>query len=73
MKEKIQQLADSCWTEDVHVGYEGTTSFERFDYEKFAELIAKECANICDSYAMPDGTSTVAVLLSNAIRRRFDI
>jgi len=39
--------------------------------EKFAQLIAQDCASVCDLYAMPDGTSETAVILSLAIRHRY--
>ena len=39
--------------------------------EKFAQLIAQDCAGVCDLYAMPDGTSETAVILSLAIRHRY--
>lgn len=68
MKEKIQELADTCWTEGIHVTPTSTSSFDSFDYEKFAQLIAKECARICDSHDSVD-----SVLIGNIIRRKFDI
>lgn len=66
MKERIQQLADQCWTEDFHLSPNGPENLNKFDYEKFAKLIAKECARICDGYDSVD-----AVLISNLIRRKF--
>jgi hypothetical protein len=44
MNERIQKLADQCRTE-YHNGYGGFT--EKFDEEKFAELIVRECAVMC--------------------------
>jgi hypothetical protein len=41
--------------------------------EKFAELIVKECAKVCDLYAMPDGTSETAIILAYAIRKKFGV
>lgn len=43
------------------------------DLERFAELIVRECAGICDSYGMPDGTSQTATILSMAIKNRFGV
>ena len=40
---------------------------------KFAELIVLECTDICDGYGMPDGTSPVAAILSEAIKRKFGV
>lgn len=37
MNERIKELAEQCWRNDY--GY--------FDKEKFAELIVKECIDIC--------------------------
>ena len=42
-------------------------------YEKFAELIVLECADICEAYGMPDGTSPVSELLSKVIKRKFGV
>jgi len=41
--------------------------------EEFAKLIVKECAGVCDLYAMPDGTSETAMILSAAIKRKFGV
>jgi hypothetical protein len=42
-------------------------------FKKFAELIVKECIDICDAYGMPDGTSQTAMILSAAIKRKFGV
>ena len=41
--------------------------------EKFAELIVQQCADVCDLYGMPDGTSETAIILSAAIKRKFGV
>ena len=41
--------------------------------EEFAQLIVRECAGVCDLYAMPDGTSETAMILSAAIKRKFGV
>ena len=41
--------------------------------EKFAELIVRECAEICGAYGMPDGTSQTAMVLSRAIKKHFGV
>ena len=48
MNKRIKELAEQCRTEyrNGHGGY-----IEQFDEEKFAELIVRECANICFSEA----------------------
>jgi hypothetical protein len=44
MNERIKQFADQCWSHRVNgVLIDGHL---HFDYEKFAELIVKECAEI---------------------------
>ena len=48
MNERIQKLAEQCRTE-YRNGFGGY--IEQIDEEKFAELIVKECANICFSEA----------------------
>ena len=48
-------------------------TFTRTELEQFAEAIVRECAGVCDDYAMPDGTSTTAQILSIVIKRRFGI
>ena len=39
----------------------------------FAELIVLECAEICEEYGMPDGTSPVAAILSESIKNKFGV
>jgi hypothetical protein len=48
-------------------------TFTRTELAEFAERIVRECAAVCDEYAMPDGTSITAQILSIAIKRRFGI
>jgi hypothetical protein len=48
-------------------------TFTRTELAEYAERIVRECAAVCDSYAMPDGTSITAQILSIAIKRRFGI
>jgi hypothetical protein len=44
-----------------------------FDWREFGDLIVRECAALCDLYAMPDGTSETAIILASAIRRKFGV
>ena len=72
MNERIQELKKQAST------YASTKSKEAEEWrwiyeEKFAELIVRECAGICDAYGMPDGTSIAAMILSDAIKRRFGV
>jgi len=39
MNERIREFAEQCV---------GSRPYNTFDYEKFAELIVRECANQCD-------------------------
>lgn len=44
MNPRIKQLADQCWSHRVNgILIDGHL---HFDYEKFAELIVRECADI---------------------------
>ena len=44
MNPRIKQLADQCWSHRVNgILIDGHL---HFDYEKFAELIIRECADI---------------------------
>ena len=47
MNKRIRELADQCRTE-YHDGCGGF--IEQFDEEKFAELIVKECARLCNDF-----------------------
>ncbi len=76
MNERIRELA-----EQSGFGF-GSYEFENeydmacgsvSDLKKFAELIVRECAALCDLYAMPDGTSETAIILASAIRRKFGV
>ena len=46
MNERIKELAEQC-TEVDSVGIDETFHY-RYDLEKFAELIVRECMTICD-------------------------
>jgi hypothetical protein len=72
MNERIRKLLNEATS-----GLEPDLSEQRTvtlnEMEKFAELIVKECAKVCDLYAMPDGTSETAIILAYAIRRKFGV
>jgi len=45
MNKKIEEMAKQCWSYTINgVLIDGHL---HFDYEKFAELIVRECAEIC--------------------------
>jgi hypothetical protein len=74
MNERIKELAEQCKeyvNESSFITY-GPIWWEFYN-EKFAELIVRECADVCDLYAMPDGTSETAIMLSAAIKRKFGV
>ena len=64
MNQRLQELARQA-------GFYANPDVEKF--EKFAELIVRECAEICDAYGMPDGTSPTAMILSRAIKNKFGV
>ena len=70
MNERIKEFA-----EQARLSYVMTPDkpYIMEDLEKFAELIVKECAGICDLYGMPDGTSTTAMILSLSIKQHFGV
>jgi hypothetical protein len=47
MNERIQELYKQCY-ETGPIGRDGWPEYSRLNEQKFAELIVKECANICD-------------------------
>lgn len=80
MNERIQELfklirkskhTSNLMSNPPQVRYSYTIDEE--DIEKFAKLIVQECADVCDAYGMPDGTSPTAQILSAAIKRKFKI
>jgi hypothetical protein len=72
MNERIKELAEQAGYK--HPDAVGTCEdYAYFDHEKFAELIVLECTDICEGYGMPDGTSPVAAILSDAIKRKFGV
>ena len=47
MNERIKELERQA-TETVKCGLNGTSTAESFNRKKFAELIVRECAGLCD-------------------------
>ena len=57
MNEKIKELAEQATVYKEGI-VEGKHDIEVFDKEKFAELIARKCANICEDLSFsPEGPS----------------
>jgi len=76
MNKRIQLLAveaDFMLCEDGHFYSEGQSQKITDQLQKFAQLIVRECADVCDLYGMPDGTSETAIILSAAIKRKFGV
>lgn len=59
MNERIKELYELSFITDdyVNVGINGVELGIRFDPEKFAELIVKECIQIKDELSQFDGTT----------------
>jgi hypothetical protein len=61
MNERIKELADQC---QIKGGYnsDGALVEVGFDYEKFAQLIIRECAEVAEDY---DGAHYVGTEIKN--------
>jgi hypothetical protein len=70
MNQRIRELIEQNFiiTTDGKIGH-----VNNYMAEKFAESIVRECAAVCDLYAMPDGTSQTAMILSAAIKSKFGV
>jgi len=75
MNERIRELARQAdaWAREIVTDLREIPIYNKIRDEKFAELIVEECAEVCDLYAMPDGTSETAIILAYAIRRKFGV
>ncbi len=71
MNERIKELAEqaTCFKEGL---IEGKYDIEVFDKEKFAELIVKECAGVCEDYR---GTEwgKAAECIGDSIKEHFGV
>jgi hypothetical protein len=67
MNRRLKELAEQAGYPD-HMTYGQDLVLERF-----AQSIVRECAEVCDLYGMPDGTSQTAMILSAAIKRKFGV
>ena len=77
MNERIKELAEQCGFRPQPSIYDRNQSF---DIEKFAELIVKECARLCehesndDEYDQYDmGQSVKAESIKTAIKEHFGV
>ena len=72
MNERIEELADEATTyiEPTATSGEGWI----FDKEKFAELIVRECAQVCNNIdAEYEGEDVLATWCATAIKQHFGV
>ena len=66
MNERLRELAEQA-TEIVKCGLNGTSTAESFNRKKFAELIVRECAQVCrdqpNYYALKKDRDNCAVAI----------
>jgi hypothetical protein len=68
MNNNIKKLADQCWKV---VGDWSDGGSHVFDYEKFAELIIRECLQLCDNNI--DDIVSGAICTRNDIKEHFGV
>jgi len=78
MNERIQELAEQATSIVEMVGPQGyTSSYAKFDREKFAELIVRECVATMykhgEIYAHPSAGFYQAKIFSKAIMEHFGV
>ena len=66
MNERIKELAKQCY-ETGPIGKDGWPEYSRFNEQKFAELIVRECIDIADEY---DGVGSTIV---SRIKKHFEV
>jgi hypothetical protein len=71
MNERIKELARQCY-ETGPLGKDGWPEYTKFNEEKFAELIIRECINIAYEYDKPKLSGPGLAIASN-IESHFDI
>ena len=70
MNERIRELAEQAGMEGENGHYE----YDFFDPQKFAELIAKDCMDICDDVTRQFGQFTFTAATAKArIAHRFGV
>jgi hypothetical protein len=78
MNERIRELAEQAGGE-FYTGFAGSPNSVKFmeqDFEKFAELIVKECVNVVEGGSFLHDQAPTAIFAkecSAAIKRHFDI
>ena len=71
MNERIRELAIQCY-ETGPIGKDGWPEYSKFNEEKFAELIVKECAHIAWLYDEPK-LSGHGAIIANSIKKQFGV
>jgi len=69
MNERIDKLIEQCTT---HQFSDCVGGYENFDKEKFAELLIRECADLCDRFQSRDVGMQPAEC-AGAIRNMFGV
>ena len=65
MNHRIHEIADDCWKDTFHFGPDGPETYTEFDYEKFAGLIVRECAEISKNYAAGSMPLSIALAIKD--------
>jgi hypothetical protein len=72
MNKRIKELAEQAGYVPLEPRAFADDLHEIF-LQKFGKLIADDIASMCEQYAMPDGTSETAIILSNMIKKRYGV
>ena len=67
MNERIQELAEQCWNLPIHSEY---MNYRKFDQEKFAMLIIKECTDLFPGLFTDE---QYPVRIEKAIKKHFGV
>ena len=71
MNKKVQKLADQCWSHYINgVLIDGHL---HFDYNKFAELIIRECASFADEHNEHKLSEDYNLGVGKAIKKHFGV
>ena len=77
MNERIRELAEQATTVEEH---KWGVSYDKFDKEKFAELIVRECVKLCEHESNDDeydqfdmGQSVKAENIKTSIKQHFGV
>jgi hypothetical protein len=74
MNERIKQLAKQCY-ETGPIGKDGWPEYSKFNEQKFAELIVRECAQVCED-DITDGDAcctNTADRIARQIKKHFGV